>query len=607
MASSINTVSNSGKGYISGLVSNMDTETLVNNLLAGTQSKIDKQSGLKQQLTWKQEMYRSIITDINKFYDKYFSYANSGSNLLSEGLYKTMKGTSSSDAVKLGTVSNNAPGNVTIDKIEQLAASCVVKSEGAVTGSTAAGMAELNRFTEDEDYSFTMSLDGVSRTIAFKGGADADATLANINQAVYRSFGSSVSMDINADGNMKLVLTDISRRVVIEPVTGEESTTENLGFGTGFSNKLSYAAALKDLNFRTALTGADYKFEINGVEIGGLTENSSLNDVISAINSSSAGVTISYSPTSDKFIMESNETGDIANIAMSDTNGNLLAAMFGASPEVKAGQNAVLEVDGARIERNTNSFELDGINIELLRETTSPINLTTSQDTDKIVNSLKSFVEDYNALIEDLNSRIDEEPSYKSYPPLTSAQKKEMSDREIELWEEKSKEGLLRNDSNISGFLSSMRTALYGRVDGVEIGLYNIGIETSSSWRDNGKLVLNEETLKEALATDAEAVKKLFTDSRQGLAVKMQSAIKEAANVSSGSPGIMVRYAGTKDVLAANNTIYHEMKSISEVLARLNRSYESEKSRYWKQFTAMEQALANLNTQSSWLTNQFSS
>lgn len=607
MASSINTVSNSGKGYISGLVSNMDTESLVNNLLAGTQSKIDKQSGLKQQLTWKQEMYRSIIKDINKFYDKYFSYTNSGSNLLSEGLYKTMKGTSSSDAVKLGTVSNSAPGSLTINKIEQLASSCVVKSDGAVTGSTAAGTAELGRFTQGEDYSFTMSLDGVSRTIAFKGGADADETLANINQAIYRSFGSSVKMDINADGNMNLVLTDISRRVVIEPVEGEDATTENLGFGTGFSNKLSYASALKDLNFRTALTGTDFKFTINGVEIGGLTENSTLNDVISAINSSSAGVTVSYSPTSDKFIMESNETGDIANITMSDTSGNLLAVMFGASPEVKAGQNAVLEVDGARIERNTNSFELDGINIELVRETASPINLTTSQDTDKIVNSLKSFVEDYNALIEDLNSRIDEDPSYKSYPPLTSAQKKEMSDREIELWEEKSKGGLLRNDSNISGFLSSMRTALYGRVDGVEISLYNLGIETSSSWRDNGKLVLNEETLKEALAADAEAVKKLFTDSSQGLAVKMQSAIKEAANVSSGSPGSMVRYAGTKDVLAANNTIYHEMKSISEVLARLNRSYESEKARYWKQFTAMEQALANLNTQSSWLSNQFSS
>ena len=86
----------------------------------------------------------------------------------------------------------------------------------------------------------------------------------------------------------------------------------------------------------------------------------------------------------------------------------------------------------------------------------------------------------------------------------------------------------------------------------------------------------------------------------------MQDALKAAANVSSASPGTMVQYAGTKDVLTTNNTLYHEMKTISDVINRLNQTYEREKTRYWKQFTAMEKALANLNTQSSWLNNQFS-
>ena len=181
-----------------------------------------------------------------------------------------------------------------------------------------------------------------------------------------------------------------------------------------------------------------------------------------------------------------------------------------------------------------------------------------------------------------------------------------MSDREIELWEEKSKEGLLRNDSNISGLLSSMRTALYSTVDGAGIAIFDIGIETSSNWKDNGKLILDEEKLKAALTTNADAGQKLFTDSTNGLAVKLQDALKAAANVSSASPGTMVQYAGTKDVLTTNNTLYHEMKTISDVINRLNQTYEREKTRYWKQFTAMEQSLANLNTQSSWLNNQFS-
>ena len=612
MASSISTVSSSGKNYLSGLVSNMDTESLVTNLLAGTQSKIDKQSGLKQQLTWKQEMYRNIITEVNNFRDKYFSYTNSDTNLLSSSLYKTMKGTSSSDAVKIGAVGNNAASNMTIDKVDQLATACTVKSGASVTGAAVAGEAKLNNFTSGEEYSFTMILDGVSRTINFKGGTNADATLANINQAIYRNFGSSVSMSVTGDGNMRLDMTDASRRVIIEPAAGESETTDNLGFGRSYSNKLNYTTPLKQLNFATELRGENFEFEINGVTITGITADSNLSDVLNAINNSNAGVTVSYSSTSDKFIMQSNTTGDIADISMSESgvNNNLLEVMFGLgtsnAPQKTAGKNAKLTVDGTEIERNTNSFELDGITIELTGKTDSPINLTTSQDTDKIVDSLKSFIEDYNALIAGSNSRISEEATYKSYPPLTAAQKKEMSDREIELWEEKSKEGLLRNDSNISSLLSSMRTALYKTVEGAGIAIYDIGIETSSNWKDNGKLILDEEKLKSVLTTNADGVEKLFTDSTNGLAVLLQDALKAAANVSSASPGTMVQYAGTKDVLTTSNTLYREMKNINDVLTRLNQSYEREKTRYWKQFTAMEQSLANLNTQSSWLNNQFS-
>ena len=511
--------------------------------------------------------------------------------------------------MKIGAVGNNAASNMTINQVEQLATACTVKSQSSVTGDAIAGRADLGSFTRDEEYSFTMILDGVSRTISFKGGANANDTLANINQAIYRNFGASVSMSVTGDGNMRLDMTDTSRRVIIEAAGDETSTAENLGFGGGYSNKLNYSSALKDLNFNTTLTGNNLEFEINGVAITGLTKDSNLSDVILAINNSGAGVTVSYSSTTDKFIMQSNATGDISNISMSDTSGNLLKVMFGGTPEVISGQNAKLIVDGTEIQRNTNTFELDGITIELTGTTSatdSPINLTTSQDTDKIVDSLKSFVEDYNALIAGLNSRIREDATYKSYPPLTAAQKKEMSDREIELWEEKSKEGLLRNDSNISGLLSSMRTALYSTVDGAGIAIFDIGIETSSNWKDNGKLILDEEKLKAALTTNADAVQKLFTDSTNGLAVKLQDALKAAANVSSASPGTMVQYAGTKDVLTTNNTLYHEMKTISDVINRLNQTYEREKTRYWKQFTAMEQSLANLNTQSSWLNNQFS-
>lgn len=948
MSSSINTVSNSGnKNYISGLASGMDTESIVQSLLSGTQSKIDKQSGLKQQLEWKQDTYRDLITKINTFGDKYFSYYGKGdTNLMSSSLYNTMTGVSSSPNIKISSVSGNAVTTMKVDSIEQLATACTVKSGNTVTGEAAGKVVDFSGFTAGETYSFSVTLDGVNRTISFtaedasgSGTVDETATLENINQALYRNFGTSVGMKLGDDGTMKLVQLDgdgsvtdtaveSSRRVIIESVGGDADTIKKLGFEGGFSNKLDYGTSLKNMNFKTKPQGGRYEFEINGVTIKGLTDDSTLSDVISAINNSDAGVKVSYSSASDKFVMESTSTGEISNISMTQTYGNLLTTMFGVnatgvqsslfsktvtggpkagaeeavrilnsgndakftfsvdgekveialdgktgnskyesvqsvldalnskldrkfgtgaiklsidgsdnivldsaehviefsdadvdsidklgnllgfsagdnllsandtlasaglfgeitiggntfdmtgsgssptisdlvtflkanlgaanvsmvdgriniknqehlnitcvadsgkenplkklfgtetvsqSPQqvvsnvidqippsgrikitqadgtettfdwgagdqrpaiaskiqeiigtdgevsftdgkllisggnsnftisgtdvngknyvtdlfggesytyipnksaaavVTAGQNARLVVDGTTIERNSNTFELDGITMELTGTTAAgdpPISLTTSRDTDKIVDSLKSFVDDYNTLIEELNDKISETANYKKYAPLTDAQKKEMSDKEIELWEEKSKEGLLHNDSNVTRFLSDMRMALYSSVEGAGLSLYDIGIETSDNWRDNGKLILDEDTLRSQVATNADAIRTLFTDKEHGLAVQLQNVIKETANVSSGSPGSMVRYAGTKDVLVTSNTLYEEMKHITETLSNLNTKYELEKTRYWKQFTAMEQAISNMNSQSSWLTQQFSS
>ncbi len=859
MASSINTVSTGGRNYMSGLASGMDTESIVESLLSGTQSKIDKQTGVKQQLEWKQDIYRKLITNINSFSDKYFSYYGSeNTNLLSNSLYNTMTGVSSSSAVKVNSVASNAVKGMTIDAVKQLATACTVRSGDTVTGDAVGKDADLGKFSDStKTYAFSITLDGVNKVISFAGvdGADTDPTkqkevLDHINQALYRNFGTSVGMNVDADGKMELVQlsadpitgkpdiakdtngavipVESSRRVIIESVAGNPDTINYLGFEGGFSNKLAYGMALKDMNFKTELQGGRYEFEINGVKISGLTGDSTLSEVISAINNSGAGVSVSYSSAADKFIMQSSSTGEISNISMSQTYGNLLTTMFGVeaagvqssllsremktaqatSPddglagldqiqqslysgedavftfvmdnqevsvtlegrkesttyktregvvaainaqlnkkfgtgavvlkmtedtddpansslsliseehkiELKAddmgafatlgfsagtnllsgtdkladygftgdledgagntfsvgadttvdqlkdflvsafgtsvdftdgrmnvaslngkkltgtlsgtlfgtenldfssvtasaasttpGQNSIITVDGTDVVRNTNTYEIDGITIELTAKSDTAISLTTSRDTDKIVDSLKGFVEDYNKLIEELNGYLNEENTSKKYPPLTDAQKKEMSDREIELWEEKSKQGLLRNDSNISSLLSDMRMTLYNSVESAGLALYDIGIETSNNWKENGKLVIDEDTLRNAVVSNADSICKLFTDKEQGVAVKLQEVIKAAANASSASPGSMVRYAGTKDVLVTSNTLYQEMKNITQTLSKLNTKYTQERERYWKQFTAMEHAISNLNSHSSWLSQQFSS
>ena len=882
MASSINTVSGN---RITGLASGMDTESLVEKMLSGTQSKIDKQTGLKQQLEWKQEMVRGIITDINSFHDKYFSfYSSANTNLLSNAFYNTMNAASSTSAIKVISAASNAAGKVTIDSIDQLASACTVKSGGRVSGELKGTVIDPGQFTE-ESYSFEMTLDGVSRTISFKTGTNADKTEAlketvnNLNDSMYRAFGTAVGFQLDTkepnsprlnltqlewketqnggqggavpvlvlkdDGSGEYVPVDTSRKLYMENTQGKTAVLSLLGFKNEASNKLDYNTSLDSLPLAVPLQGKEFSFKINGVVIDGITSSSTLGDVISKINTSEAGVKVSYSSIEDKFIMESKTTGDISNILMEQTSGNLLTVMFGTksadmvtgsldgvksskalvsentidqamkdavlggvnggtphifslnvdgkdvdiivkreltadstdwnmseladeinrqleekfgageivlsvddpnSPtratvssanhlvsfndenlnrditsmlgfttantqkadmqstlgelglhgtitftgtqpdasdsstmksatinfevnndktvewlvnEVKAagveitfdngalqigsassvtgddkgekiltnlfgtnslafgkagtnasvvkGKNAIIKVNEQVVERNTNTFELEGITLELTEKSSGPITLTTTKDTDKIVEGFKSFVEDYNKLIEQLNDRINESATYKKYAPLTEEQRKSMSDREVELWEEKAKEGLLRNDSNISSLLSDMRTALYQSVDGAGLALYDMGIETSDSWRDNGKLILDESKLNAAISTNLDGVKKLMTDKEHGIGVLLDNAVKAAANVSTGSPGSLVSYAGTKAVLTTDNSLYQQLKSVSNTLANLNIRYESERTRYWNQFTAMEQAISNLNNQSSWLTQQFSS
>lgn len=876
---------NGTTNFVPGLASGMDTEDMVEKLLSGTQAKIDKQNAKMQQIEWKQEIYRDTITKINSFQDKYFSFfGTNNTNLLSSSFYNVMSASSTSSAVKVTSAKSSAASNMVINSIKQLATAAKGESAAPVTGEMKGAItsgAFPTGTSADKTYSFDMSLDGVRKTIKFKGDDDQTTLIKNINNGIKKVFGDTVAFDndmklnfkkiqvpkTDAQGNVTMVEEeDNSHRVILynSADASDDTVTDgvlgNLGFKNGASNKLDYNTYLDQIPFSKKLQGKNFTFTINGTEIKASTEDT-LGDVINRINNSEAEVRVTYSSVKDKFVIESANTGADISIDMSQSEGNLLTAMFGieggggvggtvkglrnsekitaekiedpdafqavldtmkshssafaltvngkvqtveipknesgyadttkftealnealkkkfgtnasgqsnvqinlqsnggkdqfeivsnvgykvsfseenvensiagqmgfqkdsVQDDIKAenttlemlfagkdflsaniniapsttiqldktttlqqlmdkikaslgpnaeiefdaktgemsitgvddaitisasgdgkevlktlfgqeqleinqsgtpldvttGKNAILTVNGTTneqgklvgattIERNTNTFELDGITMELTATTAAgapPINLTTSKDTDKIVEGLKGFVDDYNALIEELNTQINAEASFQKYAPLTDAQKKEMSEREIENWEKKAKEGLLRNDSNISKFLQEMRAVMYKTVDSAGLALYDIGIESSSNYRDNGKLVLDENKLNSALTTNLDGIEKLFTDKDNGIAVQLQNTLKAAANPSSGSPGSLVRYAGTKDVMVTSNTLYNEMKGIKETLSKLNTKYSTERTRYWKQFTQMEQAISKMNSQSSWLTQQFS-
>lgn len=347
------------------------------------------------------------------------------------------------------------------------------------------------------------------------------------------------------------------------------------------------------------------------VEIDGLvTERSSNNFTVNGLNFNLKETTGTYEAATGTLKTSDGSAFDLSQLKDGQyiENGTVYNAdgtksdITGLTYE-KDGQTVT--ADGLRVVKGSK----DGENkLEIFNGTTETIQV--DRDTDQIIEGIKSFVDEYNKLIKTLNDYLDEDTSYKEYAPLTDAQKKEMSEKEIELWEEKAKEGLLHRDSTIDSFLQSMRTALYEKPEGCAYALYDLGIETGE-WESKGQLVFtsdSEAKLRQVLESDPESVMQLFTDSEEGIFTKINNIMDDTAKISSGSPGALVELAGVKGKASENNnTLYEQIKDIDDRIAALKETYEREKNRYWSEFNTMEQLISNMNVQSSWLSQQFSS
>ena len=440
-----------------------------------------------------------------------------------------------------------------------------------------------------------------------------------LNKALESRFGKgtdgNANISLEISGGQAMIHSSDGYSVQIDR-TGDFNMMEALGFGEGQKQDATEDTLLSDL-------GLGGTINVNGTS---LTVNPawSLKDFARELQNAGAG-TVTFDNDAGTLSIQG-ITGSGFTLSGGDADGNaLLEKLIGnssvtfntadASLTETAGRNAELEVNGVLIERNSNQFLLDGITIQLMETTTSAISLTSERNTDKIVEGVKDFVKDYNEFIDGVNSLLHEKAMYQQYPPLTAEQKKEMSESEVKLWEENAKKGLVRSDDDISAFLSNMRTAFYSKLDEAGMGIYDIGIETSSNYKDYGKLVVNEEKLKEAVANNIEGVQKLFMadkkivngEEQQGIMRLLDDYIKKAVNMSSGSPGTLVRTAGVAGMTTETmNYMYDQLKGIDQKIAQLKNQYTTEYNRYWKQFTQMEKMIQNMNSQGSWLSQQFS-
>ncbi|MBQ5989410.1 MAG: flagellar filament capping protein FliD [Oscillospiraceae bacterium] len=458
------------------------------------------------------------------------------------------------------------------------------KQEASRTSEVTADVPEI-----ESKGKLNITYNGVTKDISLTSTDTADS----FSEKLFQAFGSGISFNSRTGE----ITAGTGKNIKVK---GDESALQFIGMDSkGATNQLDTSMTLKDLY---GYNDSDkIEFTINGTNFS-FTGDTKLSDMMTEVNESRAGVTITYNSLNDKFSITGQETGSSSSITASDTTANgVLKKMFGVSsidPEqyVEAkGKDAIAIIDGEKVEYSGNDLTYNGINLTLKNKTDGPVNIETTNDNDKVLDNIVSFVEDYNALIKDLNDRTHEKAEYKQYMPLTDAQKDEMTESEIKKWEEKTNKGLLSGDNDISSFLNEMRTVLYTKVGDKKL-LSEIGIESSSDWKDYGKLTINKDKLKDAIQNDAKGVADIFTGSN-GIASRLDSACKKAANTSSGSPGSLVSLAGLKGkATEKNNTISKRIDTIKETIKKLKEQYDSRKERLWKQFNSMESALGNMNS-----------
>ncbi|SFQ11165.1 flagellar hook-associated protein 2 [Salibacterium halotolerans] len=346
------------------------------------------------------------------------------------------------------------------------------------------------------------------------------------------------------------------------------------------------------------------KFEFSGSD--------SLNDVLTEVNRSGAGVSAFYDEQTGNLSMTRTETGVFneggKEMEFTDTQGNFFSNVLNLdSANETAGQNAKFTINGIDTERTSNTFTENGIDITLngtSAENGGSAVLQVSPDTQGIKETIMNFVDEYNSLIEKTNEKLSEERD-REYPPLTDNQRSQMTDEEISQWEEKSQSGYLRNDDILTNATTSMRRSLYDTVDtgGSFNQLTQLGITTTSNYQDGGKLEVDEDQLEQAISEDAESVYQLFasdgeTQADKGLARRLREEVDQTVD------NISERAGGPNTLDPSQFTIGREMNQMDDEISDFERRLTRTENRYYDQFTRMEQAIAEANQQARQLQQQ---
>jgi len=536
---------------IGGLASGLDTDSIIQGLMSIQKAKYNKLYQQKQKLQWQREEYLNLANEISTFRDYVFSLRTSSSKFIS------MKGTG--DAVNENFVEISPTANALVGDYQ-------IKIDSIATPA----------------YMFVSE---ISQT-----------DLDNI-----KSNSKAVWVSIN-EGNAEKV------SVIIK--------TQDPG----------------DTNYK--------KIDVSNLDIEGFEK------ALASALKSTGKVDAYYDSSGHKLLIRRMKTGAVSSFNLDADIGSIQKIDSMSSN----GQDAKVSIKVGDIEYwkdmvfSENSFTFLGTVITLKKDTVvngsavyKPFSI--SKDVDSTINTIKEFIEKYNSLMDKVYNEITERPN-RDYQPLTEEQKSQMKEDDIKKWEEAAKKGLLYNDSVLSTFINETRYWIYEKVPGLpeEVNqLVDIGIETYSYFDGNkaGKLYIkDEEKLRKALENDPMSVYKLFTLS-VGIAPSLEDfkisdnpkqynyeKYNEAVKNYITQQGILQRmYYLSKNVLNRiyekagkpyyttydpNSYIGKQLRYISLQMEAEQERLEKIENRYYQQFSTLETLISRMNTQSSWLSQQFS-
>lgn len=491
---------------LSGLVTGMDTEALVGQLVDAQKLKKKKVSGNKTKLEWKKDQWKELNKKLTSFYNGSLSKMRLSSS------YNVKKATlSDSSKASVDAQANAVVGNYTMEVKEIASAQFLTSGKTNVTGTgqklTELGVAE-------------------NQTITFK-----------------------------SEGKDAVNLT----------VTSETSVSDFLSAAKDAGLNASYDSTQKKFFFSSKETGEKNAFSISD---GG--DGTSLNGL---------GLgNVSYDSATKKYT-KTGAPEDMALVGAKDSH---------------------IILNGADLYSSSATVSANGLNISLTAKTADeqPISFSVGNDVDAVYNDIKKMLKEYNDLMKEMNEKYNAESS-KGYEPLTSEEKKALSDDEVEEWEKKIKDSLFRRDSKLEGIMSGMRNAMMAttKVGDKTYSLSSFGIMTSTNYQEGGLLHIfgdpdddvysgEADKLKKALTENPEDTITALTNIFEGLRNDMFNRMR-ATEYSSG-----LTFYDDKQMDKDLDKYKTELKEWDDKIAAME-------DQYYKKFAAMESAMAKLQAQQS--------